>query len=75
MLKTSAIEFERNLDREGAAPRHHFDKATPLQRAQRLAHRPMADAELRGDLLLGDVRAAAILALDDGDADTIGNLL
>src|SRR5262249_27662499 len=66
--------IERHLDRERATPRQQFDQSAAFQRAERLAHRSMADAKLRGNLLLGDMLTAAVLAFDNGDGDPIGDL-
>jgi hypothetical protein len=50
-------------------------ESVALQDAQRFAHRAAADLELIGDLLLLDARAGLVTALDDGVADTLGDLL
>jgi hypothetical protein len=55
--------------------RDDLDEATPLQDAERLAHRPPADRVGLGELLLLEPAARPIVTIHDAMAEMVGDLL
>jgi hypothetical protein len=67
--------IECKVDDLSATSWKEIDQATFLQRPDRFAHRPAADAVKRSQFLLTDPFSTAIFAIDDGVADIVGDLL